>query len=110
VGVFFLLYIRIYYFNEKFKIDVMEGLTLEQKIIKYLADKGYITNVGDVITALKDFSYAEKMVTVKGEPGLKDDIKDAIISGEVDGEVSGDCDHEPLTNEEIQEVFDNDNK
>ena len=23
-----------------------------------MADKGYITNVGDVITALKDFSYA----------------------------------------------------
>lgn len=89
----------------------MEGLTLEQKIIKYLAEKGYITNVGDVVTALKDFSYAEKMVTVKGEPGLKDDIKDAIISGEIDGEVNtGDCDHEPLTNDEIQEVFDNDNK
>ena len=29
----------------------MENLTLEQKIIKYLADKGYITNVGDVTTA-----------------------------------------------------------
>ena len=89
----------------------MEGLTLEQKIIKYLADKGYITNVGDVVTALKDFQYAEKMVTVKGMPGIKDDIKDAIISGEIDGEINdGDCDHESLTNEEIQEVFDNDNK
>lgn len=87
----------------------MENLTLEQKIIKYLADKGYITNVGDVITALKDFSYAEKMVTVEGKQGIKDDIKDAIISGEVDGEVNmGDCDHEPLTNDEIQKVFDND--
>lgn len=87
----------------------MENLTLEQKIIKYLADKGYITNVGDVITALKDFSYAEKMVTGEGKPGIKDDIKDAIISGEVDGEVNmGDCDHEPLTNDEIQKVFDND--
>jgi hypothetical protein len=89
----------------------MSEMTLEQKIIKYLADKGYITNVGDVITALKDFSYAEKMVSAEGKPGIKDDIKDAIISGEIDGEVNmGDCDHEPLTNEEIQEVFDNDNK
>lgn len=88
-----------------------KNLTLEQKIVKYLADKGYITNVGDVITALKDFSYAEKMITVKGMPGIKDDIKDAIISGEIDGNVNiGDCDHEPLTNEEIQEVFDNDTK
>ena len=89
----------------------MEGLTLEQKIIKYLADKGYITNAGDVQRALKEFEYAEKMVSAEGKPGLKDDIKDAIISGEIDGEVNmGDCDHEPLTNEEIQEVFDNDNK
>jgi hypothetical protein len=89
----------------------MSELTLEQKIVYFLAKKGYITNVGDVITALKDFTYAEKMVSAKGEPGIKDDIKDAIISGEIDGEVNmGDCDHEPLTNEEIQEVFDNDNK
>jgi hypothetical protein len=88
-----------------------ENMTLEQKIIYYLADKGYITNVGDVIAALKDFSFAEKMVSAEGAPGIKDDIKDAIISGEIDGEVNmGDCDHEPLTNEEIQEVFDNDNK
>ena len=49
------------------------------------------------------------MITALNEPGLKDDIKDAIISGEIDGEVNmGDCDHKPLTNEEIQEVFDND--
>ena len=89
----------------------MSEMTLEQKIIKYLADKGYITNVGDVTTALKDFSYAEKMITAKGEPGLKDDIKDAIERGEIEGgEGSAECDHEPLTNEEIQEVFDNDNK
>ena len=51
------------------------------------------------------------MVSGEGEPGIKDDIRDAIISGEVDDEVNmGDCDHESLTNEEIQEVFDNDNK
>lgn len=89
----------------------MDELTLEQKIVRFLAKKGYITNVGDVITALKDFTYAEKMIALEGEPGIKDDIKDAIISGEIEGEVNtGDCDHEPLTNEEIQEVFDNDNK
>lgn len=88
----------------------MSELTLEQKIVYFLAKKGYITNVGDVITALKDFTYAEKMVSADGEPGLKDDIKDAIESGEIEGGGSADCDHEPLTNEEIQEVFDNDNK
>lgn len=84
-------------------------LTLEQKIVKTLARKGYITNVAAVSAALKDILYAEKMVSVEGKPGIKDDIKDAIISGEIDGEVNtGDCDHESLTNEEIQEVFDND--
>lgn len=85
------------------------NLTLEQKIIKRLAEMGYITNVGDVVTALEDILYAEIMVRAEGEPGLKDDIKDAIESGEIEGGGS-DCDHESLTNEEIQEVFDNDNK
>ena len=51
------------------------------------------------------------MVSVEGDSGIKGGIKDAIISGEIDGKVNmGDCDHESLTNEEIQEVFDNDNK
>lgn len=81
----------------------MGEFTLEQKIIKYLADKGYITNVGDVITALKDFTYAEKMITGNEIPGLKDDIEEEGIGGG-----STECDHEALTNEEIQEVFDND--
>ena len=81
----------------------MENLTLEQKIIKYLADKGYITNVGDVITALKDFSYAEKMITGNDTPGIKDDIIEEGIGGG-----TAECDHEALTNDEIQEVFDND--
>ena len=81
----------------------MENLTLEQKIIKYLADKGYITNVGDVITALKDFSYAEKMITGNDTPGIKDDIIEEGIGGG-----TAECDHEALTNDELQEVFDND--
>lgn len=89
----------------------MENLTLEQKIVKYLADKGYITNVGDVTRALRDILYAEKMVTGNNIPGLKDDIKEEIESGNIEIEgVTGDCNHEALTNEEIQEVFDNDNK
>jgi uncharacterized protein YihD (DUF1040 family) len=89
----------------------MENLTLEQKIVKYLADKGYITNVGDVTRALKDILYAEKMVTGNNIPGLKDDIKEEVESGnlEIEG-VTGECNHEALTNDEIQEVFDNDNE
>lgn len=88
----------------------MENLTLEQKIIKYLADKGYITNVGDVITALKDFTYAEKMISGNEVPGIKDDIKEGIESGKLEIEGLTNCDHEALTNDEIQEVFDNDNE
>ena len=89
----------------------MENMTLEQKIVKYLADKGYITNVGDVTRALRDILYAEKMVTGNNIPGLKDDIKEEIESGNIEIEgVTGDCNHEALTNDEIQEVFDNDNK
>lgn len=85
----------------------MKELTLEQKIVKYLAEKGYITNVGDVTRALKDILYAEKMITGNEVPGLKDDIKEEIESGNIEG-VTGDCNHEALTNDEIQEVFDND--
>lgn len=87
----------------------MENLTLEQKIVYFLAKKGFITNVSAVLKALKDFKYAEKMILLDGEPGIKDDIKDAIAKGEIEVD-TGDCDHESLTNDEIQEVFDNDNK
>lgn len=88
----------------------MENLTLEQKIVYFLAKKGYITNVGDVITALKDFTYAEKMVSAENDPGIKDDIKEEIESGNIEIEGVTGCDHEALTNDEIQEVFDNDNE
>lgn len=89
----------------------MTNMTLEQKIVYFLAEKGYITNLSAVFAALKDVSFAEEMVTVTGEPGIKDDIKDAISKGEIDIEgIEGDCYHEALSNAEIQEVFDNDNK
>lgn len=76
----------------------LEILTPEQKIIKYLATTGYLTSVGDVSKALEDSDYADYLIT--GD-GLYDEIVDSGIIG-------GDCNHESLTNEEIQEVFDND--
>lgn len=76
-------------------------LTIEQKIVKHLANCGYITRVGDVVKALAEPEYAEQLII--GTTGDIPDIND-------DGSISGDCDHESLTNEEIQEVFDNDNK
>lgn len=77
----------------------MGELTLEQKVVLHLANKGYLTNAGDVTTALKDNEYAKKLITGNAIPGLDD---------EIDGSGEADCDHEALTNEEIQEVFDND--
>jgi hypothetical protein len=77
----------------------MEKLTIEQKIVKHLAAKGYITHVGDVLRSLKDPEYAELLII--GTTGEIPDIND-------DGSVDGDCDHEALSEQEIQEVFDND--
>ena len=81
----------------------MENLTLEQKVILHLAKKGYLTNAGDVQRALKEFEYAGKMVTGNVTPGLEDDIKEEVNAGNIEV-----CDHKALTNDEIQEVFDND--
>ena len=75
------------------KIDLSQ-LSVEQRVVLHLANKGYITSVGDVTRALKDQSYADFLVTGNG---LADD-----------GVGSGECNHEPLSNDEIQEVFDND--
>ena len=71
------------------------NLTVEQRIVLHLANLGYFTSVGDVTRALKEQAYAEYLVTGNG---LSDDI------------ISGDCEHEALSKEEIQEVFDNDYK
>ena len=75
-----------------FDID-KTNLSVEQKIVLHLAEQGYLTSVGDVTRALREQAYAEYLVTGNG------------LSDEGIGE---ECDHEPLTNEEIQEVFDND--
>lgn len=85
------------------------NMTLEQKIVYHLAKNGFITNVAAVTKALREFLYAEKIIALEGEPGIKDDVKAAIAKGEIDIEgIEGDCSHEALSNEEIQEVFDND--
>lgn len=67
-------------------------LSVEQKIVLHLANLGYFTSVGDVTRALKEQAYAEYLITGNG-------LSDDIIS---------DCEHEALSKEEIQEVFDND--
>ena len=73
------------------------NLSVEQKIVLHLANLGYFTSVGDVTRALKEQAYAEYLITGNG-------LSDDIISGD------GDCAHEALSKEEIQEVFDNDYK
>lgn len=78
----------------------MKNLTTEQKIIQYLAEMGIITQVGEIAEALKDEKYAKFLIT--GD-GLSDEVRE-----EYGENIDGDCDHESLSNEEIQEVFDND--
>ena len=78
----------------------MKNLTTEQKIIQYLAGIGIITQIGEIAKALKDEEYAKFLVT--GD-GLKDEVRE-----EYGENIDGDCEHESLSNEEIQEVFDND--
>lgn len=73
----------------------MPELTIEQKVIYYLTEIGLITNLTEAWEALRNPDYADFLVTGNG---LDDEI----------GDVSGDCNHEALTNNEIQQVFDND--
>lgn len=70
------------------------NLSVEQKIVLHLAKTGYLTSTGDITRALAEQAYAEFLITGNGlsDEGIGDGV----------------CDHEALTNEEIQEVFDND--
>lgn len=77
-------------------------MTTEQKIVQYLAKVGLLTQVGMVDAAMADPEYAKTLMTGNG---LEDEVRE-----EYGENIEGDCDHEPLTNDEIQEVFDNDNK
>lgn len=68
------------------------NLSVEQKIVLHLAKTGYLTSTGDITRALAEQPYAEYLITGNG-------LSDEGI---------GDCDHEALTNEEIERVFDDD--
>lgn len=72
-------------------------LTPEQKIIKLLAEHRLITDATLIAPALADASIAEGIINK-----YEDIIPDNPESGD------GECDHESLSNEEIQVVFDND--
>ena len=75
------------------------NLSIEQKVVLHLAKTGFLTNGGDIQRALVDQPYAEYLVTGNG---LSDDFPSC------DDPDHEHCEHEALTNEEIQEVFDND--
>lgn len=54
-----------------------------------------LLELGTVTKALKDVLYAENLVTGNTVPGLKDDIKEEIESGNIEIEGVGEaCDHE----------------
>lgn len=73
-------------------------MTVEQKILKLLAEMRLINDATLIAPAMDDPEVAERIINMYG---------DFIPDGDV-GE--GDCDHEALSNDEIQEVFDNDEK
>lgn len=73
----------------------MAELTNDQKVIKFLAETRMLTQVGEITAALEDPEYATEL--------LNFDIP------EDDEIIGGDCNHEALSFDEIQEVFDNDN-
>lgn len=72
----------------------MNELTPEQKIIQILAEKGLLTDVTLVSSAIQDAEIADNIIN-KYEDLIPDNPE-------------GDCDCESLSNEEIQVVFDND--
>lgn len=78
----------------------IRSMTIEQKIVADLAKKRILTRPYVIGRAMEDAEYAKIIIT--GD-GLDDEVKEQY--GE---NIGGDCDHESLTNEEIQEVFDND--
>ena len=78
----------------------MNELTTEQKILALLAENCIITDTTLISSALKDADIAEQIVK------YGDLIQDDDDNPEGDGDCE--CDHEALSNEEIQIVFDND--
>lgn len=76
-------------------------MSIEQKIVLYLADLGYITDVVAATTALEHQNIADWLIT--GD-GLQDEVEEAIESGEIEVE-GGECNHEALTGDEINRVF-----
>ena len=76
-------------------------MSIEQKIVLYLADLGYITDVVAATAALEDQNIAKWMIT--GD-GLQDEVEEAIENGEIEVE-GGECNHEALAGDEIDRVF-----
>lgn len=101
-------------------IDISK-LTIEQKVVLRLAEMGIITSAGDIQRAMKEFQYANYLVSpIQDDGKLHPDIdvdgdgtpdsnpdRDDIINA-APGVPDGECDHTALTTDEIQEVFDND--
>ena len=100
----------------------ISNLTIEQKVVLRLAELGFLTSAGDIQRALDEFKYANYMISPINDDGTihqpvdkdGDGIPDETTTeenienapGVPDGEAE--CDHEALTTEEIQTVFDND--
>ena len=58
----------------------MGELTLEQKVVLHLAKKGYLTNAGDVTTALEDNEYAKRLRYNAGRGYMNKAVKEQILA------------------------------
>ena len=109
-------------------IDISK-LTLEQKVVYRLAELGFITSAGEIQRALNDVQFANFMISPINDdgslypevdldndgvpdenPSINDIMQNTPGIPPCDGDCEAECNHEALTNDEIQEVFDNDNK
>lgn len=97
-------------------IDISK-LTLEQKVVLRLAKMGFLTSYGDIQRALKEFQYANYMISPISDDGSihppvdkdNDGIPDDTTTKEnIENAEGVDCTHTALSFEKIKEVFDND--
>ena len=103
----------------------ISDLTLEQKVVLRLAELGFLTSAGDIRRAMNEFQYANYLITPINDDGtvdtdsdadgVPDKGEDAIENApglpndcECDGDhIIVECEHQPLSIDEIQDVFDN---
>ena len=103
----------------------INDLTQEQKVVLRLAEMGIITSAGDIQRALKEFQYANYLISPINDDGTlhfvdinndgiadedpsRKDIIESAPGIDCEGECDVDCEHEPVSHKDIIELFDDD--